>query len=311
MSPLQRILMLCATLVCMLCSLGAYTGDETPLETFDPDPEHVYYVRMNNGDVISGLSTQVKEDGKGNYIELTTINGRVRIYEENIAWIGLYIDSYRADSRGLLIPNAEPIGDDSYIGVTEAVMPTVGVGYTQYLNVVAGRTIIPGIGAQNQFSLINIKSTLYEAENGLVEGGKQFYAVGFNASWLNDVNFIGHVYGVATFTGKRTRVSTMVHWKAVGKEVYTVSSGTLANSFQFPYINGTLGVGLMMDVRFPELHDVHVLAELWGADLTRPSQSGLFLGLRQTNNQLTYDFGFGLLPRGVLVPIVNFAWTPW
>ncbi|MFN5877026.1 MAG: hypothetical protein ACK45E_12200, partial [Ignavibacteria bacterium] len=176
MSPLQRILMLCATLVCMLCSLGAYTGDETPLETFDPDPELVYYVRMNNGDVISGLSTQVKEDGKGNYIELTTINGRVRIYEENIAWIGLYIDSYRADSRGLLIPNAEPIGDDSYIGVTEAVMPTVGVGYTQYLNVVAGRTIIPGIGAQNQFSLINIKSTLYEAENGLVEGGKQFYA---------------------------------------------------------------------------------------------------------------------------------------
>ena len=310
MSTLLKSLLV-LLLVVLSGTAAVCADDKYPLENFDPDPELVYYVRMSNGDVLSGLSTQVKEDGKGNYIELTTINGRIKIYEENIAWIGLYIDSYRADSRGLLIPNAEPIGNDSYIGVTEAVMPTVGIGYTPYLNVVAGRTIIPGIGAENQFSIVNIKSTLYEAENGLVEGGKQFYAVGFNASWLNDVNFIGHLYGVATFTGKRTRVSTLVHWKAAGKEVYTVSSGTLANSFQFPYINGTLGVGLMMDVRFPELHDVHILAELWGADLTRPSQSGLFLGLRQTNNQLTYDFGFGLLPRGVLVPIVNFAWTPW
>ena len=310
MSTLLKSLLV-LLLVVLSGTAAVCADDKYPLENFDPDPELVYYVRMSNGDVLSGLSTQVKEDGKGSYIELTTINGRIKIYEENIAWIGLYIDSYRADSRGLLIPNAEPIGNDSYIGVTEAVMPTVGIGYTPYLNVVAGRTIIPGIGAENQFSIVNIKSTLYEAENGLVEGGKQFYAVGFNASWLNDVNFIGHLYGVATFTGKRTRVSTLVHWKAAGKEVYTVSSGTLANSFQFPYINGTLGIGLMMDVRFPELHDVHVLAELWGGDLTRPSQSGLFLGLRQTNNQLTYDFGFGLLPRGVLVPIVNFAWTPW
>ncbi len=310
MSTLLKSLLV-LLLVVLSGTAAVCADDKYPLENFDPDPELVYYVRMSNGDVLSGLSTQVKEDGKGSYIELTTINGRIKIYEENIAWIGLYIDSYRADSRGLLIPNAEPIGNDSYVGVTEAVMPTVGIGYTPYLNVVAGRTIIPGIGAENQFSIVNIKSTLYEAENGLVEGGKQFYAVGFNASWLNDVNFIGHLYGVATFTGKRTRVSTLVHWKAAGKEVYTVSSGTLANSFQFPYINGTLGVGLMMDVRFPELHDVHILAELWGADLTRPSQSGLFLGLRQTNNQLTYDFGFGLLPRGVLVPIVNFAWTPW
>lgn len=310
MSTLLKSLLV-LLLVVLSGTAAVCADDKYPLENFDPDPELVYYVRMSNGDVLSGLSTQVKEDGKGNYIELTTINGRIKIYEENIAWIGLYIDSYRADSRGLLIPNAEPIGNDSYVGVTEAVMPTVGIGYTPYLNVVAGRTIIPGIGAENQFSIVNIKSTLYEAENGLVEGGKQFYAVGFNASWLNDVNFIGHLYGVATFTGKRTRVSTLVHWKAAGKEVYTVSSGALANSFQFPYINGTLGVGLMMDVRFPELHDVHILAELWGADLTRPSQSGLFLGLRQTNNQLTYDFGFGLLPRGVLVPIVNFAWTPW
>ncbi len=310
MSPLlQRALVLMLVIVSCITVLSA--DDKFPLENFDPDPELIYYVRTINGDVLSGLTTQVKEDGKGNYIELTTINGRIRIYEENIAWIGLYIDSYRADSRGLLIPNAEPIGNDSYIGITEAVMPTVGIGYTPYLNVVAGRTIIPGIGAENQFSLVNIKSTLYEAENGLVEGGKQFYAVGFNASWVGDVNFIGHVYGAATFTGKRTRVTTLVHWKAVGKDVYTVSTGSLASPFQFPYINGTLGVGLMMDIRFPELHDVHLLGELWGADISRPSQSGLFVGLRQTNNQLTYDFGLGLLPRGVLVPIVNFAWTPW
>ncbi|MBM4179116.1 MAG: hypothetical protein FJ211_07265 [Ignavibacteria bacterium] len=311
MSPLHRVLV-CLLVLCA-ASLGIFAsaGDNYPLDSFDPDPELIYYVRTTNGDVLSGLSTQVKEDGKGHYIELTTINGRIQIYEVNIAWIGLYADSYRADSRGLIIPNAEPIGNDAYIGVTEAVMPTIGFGYTPYLNVVAGRTIIPGIGAENQFSLVNIKSTIYEAENGLVEGGKQFYAVGFNASWVNDVNFIGHIYGAATFTGKRTRLTTLLHWKAVGKEVYTISSGTLASRFQFPYINGTLGVALMMDVRFPELHDVHLLGELWGADISRPAQSGLFVGLRQTNNQLTYDFGLGLLPRGVLVPIVNFAWTPW
>jgi hypothetical protein len=137
---LPRILMIIAV-VLLETTIVAAQGHE-PLVDFDPDPELVYYVRTTSGDVLSGLSTQVKEDGKGNFIELTTQNGRLKIYEENIAWIGLYIDSYRADSRGLLIPNAEPIGNDSYIGVTEAVIPTIGIGYTPYLKIISVLTIL-------------------------------------------------------------------------------------------------------------------------------------------------------------------------
>jgi hypothetical protein len=151
---------------------------------------------------------------------------------------------------------------------------------------------------------------VYQAENGLIEGGRQFYAIGINGSWINDVNFIGHLYGVGTFTGTRSRVSTVLFSKSFGRDDYTVNLGSLGSSFRFPYASGTFGVGLMIDVRFPEFNDLHAMAELWGVDIARPAQSVFVLGLRKVNTSTTMDFGLGLFPGGIVAPVINFAYTP-
>lgn len=311
MSPLTSIITKSmSVLACLLLATTAWAIDDDELENLEIDPEIEYYIRLANGDVVTGLLSTVTTDGKGARVQMRTSVATITIYAADIAWIGTRAQSNRARNRGFVIPTAEPIGRDWYIGVTEAVLPTVGFGLFDIGSVTLGRSFIPGLSMRDQFSLINLKATVYEDENGLVEGGRQFFALGINGAWLNDVNFVGHVYGVATFTGVRSRVSTVIFSKAMGRDDYTISAGTLASSFRFPYANGTFGIGLMIDVRFPEFHDLHAMAELWGVNIQRPSQSVFVLGLRKINTSTTMDFGLGLLPGGNLAPVINFAFTP-
>ena len=285
-------------------------GNEV-LDALEYDTDAEYYVRLINGDVVTGQIVEITSDSSGSFLRIATSFGRARLYAREIAWIGTRESSYRARHRGILLPTAQPIGNDHYLALVEGVMPTIGVGIGSVLSITAGRTVVPGIGWSNQFSTVNVKGTVYEGSNGLVEQGKQVYALGVNGAWVNDVNFIGHLYGVATFTGKRTSVSTLVHAKIAGKDDYTVSGGTLFGQFRFPYTNGTIGVALMMDVRFPELHDLHFVGELWNADLRRPSNSALFVGVRQGNTALTFDFGIAVLPGPNVAPAFVVQWTPF
>ena len=317
MSPLSRFLVgitLIGVFVCAAALGVAQTQQgitDEALENIEFDVEAEYYVRLINGDVVSGPVTESGSDSVGSFIRIKTPFGRARVYASEISWISLLELSYRARNRGLILPTANAIKGDHYIALVEGVLPMIGVGISDFLSVTAGRTLIPIIGWENQFSTVNIKGTVYEGENGLVEGGKQIYAFGINGAWMNDVNFIGHIYAVATFIGKRTSVSSIIHAKVAGKDLYTVNSGTLANPFSFPFQNGTIGVAFMMDVRFPEMHDLHFLGELWNADLTRPAQSGLFLGLRQANTAVTFDFGLTIIPGPNVIPAIAISWTPW
>ena len=285
-------------------------GDHT-LDVFEFDTDAEYYVRLVNGDVVTGQIVEISSDSLGSFLRIATSFGRARLYAREISWMGLREESYRARHRGILLPTAQPIGKDHYLALVEGVMPSIGIGIGSILSITAGRTVVPGIGWSNQFSTVNIKGTIHEGPNGLVEQGKQVYALGVNGAWINDVNFIGHLYGVATFTGKRTSVSTLVHAKISGKDDYTVSGGTLFSPFRFPYANGTIGVAFMMDVRFPEMHDLHFIGELWNADLTRPSNSALFVGMRQGNTTLTFDFGLAVLPGPNVAPALVVQWTPF
>ena len=312
MSPLLRAF-LATILGWVLCIAGptfAFAIDDAVLQEMEIDTEIEYYIRLANGDVVTGYLSAVTTDKQGARVLMKTSVATISIYAADIAWIGTREQAHRARNRGFVVPTAEPIGRDFYIGVTSAAIPTVGFGLFDIGSVVLARSFIPGLSMREQLSLVNLKATVYEGENGLVETGRQFYAVGINGTWLNDVNFIGHLYGVATFTGTRSRVSSVVFSKAFGRDDYTVNLGTLGSSFRFPYANGTFGVGLMIDVRFPEFHDLHAMAELWGVDIQRPAQSVFVLGLRKVNTATTFDFGLGLFPGGALAPVINFAYTP-
>lgn len=300
-------------LVLMLCTLLSQPMsaiDDTILQDMEIDTEVEYYVRLTNGDVLTGFLSDVTTDKQGARVQMKTAIAMVTIYASDIAWIGTREQAYRSRNRGFVVPTAEPIGNDFYIGVISGAIPTVGFGLFDVGSVVLARSLIPGLSMREQFSLINLKATVYEADNGLVEGGRQYYAIGINSAWINDVNFIGHLYGVGTFTGTRSRVSTVLFSKSFGRDDYTVNLGSLGSSFRFPYASGTFGVGLMIDVRFPEFNDLHAMAELWGVDISRPAQSVFVLGLRKVNTSTTMDFGLGLFPGGFLAPVINFAFTP-
>lgn len=311
MSPLKvsskqlLVLMLFA-----LLSLPVYAIDDAVLQEMEIDTEVEYYVRLTNGDVVTGFLSDVSADKQGARIQMKMAVATITIYAKDIAWIGTREQAYRSRNRGFVIPTAEPIGNDFYIGVISGAIPTVGFGLFDVGSIVFARSFIPGLSMREQFSLINLKATVYQAENGLIEGGRQFYAIGINGSWINDVNFIGHLYGVGTFTGTRSRVSTVLFSKSFGRDDYTVNLGSLGSSFRFPYASGTFGVGLMIDVRFPEFNDLHAMAELWGVDIARPAQSVFVLGLRKVNTSTTMDFGLGLFPGGIVAPVINFVYTP-
>jgi hypothetical protein len=311
MSPLKvsskqlLVLMLFA-----LLSLPVYAIDDADLQDMEIDTEVEYYVRLTNGDVVTGFLSDVSADKQGARIQMKMAVATITIYAKDIAWIGTREQAYRSRNRGFVIPTAEPIGNDFYIGVISGAIPTVGFGLFDVGSIVFARSFIPGLSMREQFSLINLKATVYQAENGLIEGGRQFYAIGINGSWINDVNFIGHLYGVGTFTGTRSRVSTVLFSKSFGRDDYTVNLGSLGSSFRFPYASGTFGVGLMIDVRFPEFNDLHAMAELWGVDIARPAQSVFVLGLRKVNTSTTMDFGLGLFPGGIVAPVINFVYTP-
>ncbi len=303
MKSLSNIILLVLSAVNAL----AITDEELLAMTFLDD--ETYVVRLQNGDILSGEIAEIAEDSTGAYVRILAVIGRARIYASEIAWISSSDDAYRHRHRGYIMPTAQPIRGDHFISLIEGIMPYMGFGIGEWFSMTGGRTLIPGINWSEQISVLDAKVTVHQAENGLVEGGEQYYALGFNGGWLNDVNFMGHVYGVATFTGVRTQASVMMFAKVAGKDTYTMTSNDLLDPISFALANGTFGIGLGLDTRFPEMRNLHFIGELWNADLTRPSNTALYLGLRLTSTSVAMDFGFTTVPGPAFIPTFAFAWT--
>lgn len=288
---------------------------ERELEVFedrvDEDNERIWYIRLLNGDVLSGPILKVEHDSAGTAVRIAAPIGRAKVYLHEMAWISTADESYRHRHRTYIMPTAEPIGNDHYAGLWEIAFLYAGAGIGDIVSITAGRTFVPSVPASDQLSLINIKATVYESDNGLVDGGRQYVAVGYNGAWLNARNPFGHAYVVGTWTGRRTQVSTMMFAKVVGPDIYTVSTGSLFNPFLVNYSTGTVGVGLSLDTRISDHHDLHVIGELWNSDITRPANTMLFLGLRTATSVVAMDFGLAVFSAPAVVPLVSFAWTPF
>jgi hypothetical protein len=293
------------------------------------DPEREYLFRMVNGDIITGTIVDLEQwsaaerpsatagsldehdtETLGFTVIVDALAGKLKLDSRDIAYVDQRHETYRHRHRGYIIPTAQPIGDDAFIGLWEIGFLYAGGGIGP-LSITAGRSFVPGIPARDQFSLVNMKVTVAEADNGLVESGKQFYAVGFNGAWLNDKNFIGHAYANATFTGSRSQATTTFFTKVAGQELLQVNLGTLVNAFNLPLANGAFGVAISIDTRFPEFHDLHAVMELANADITRPSNTLLYLGVRTALSAVGMDFGITLAPGPTVIPAVAFAWTPF
>ena len=103
----------------------------------------------------------------------------------------------------------------------------------------------------------------------------------------------------------------MMFAKVAGEDVYTITGSNLFGPASFQLQNGAFGVGIGLDTRFPEMRNLHFVGELWNADITRPSNTDLYLGLRLGSTAVAMDFGLTIVPGPAAIPTVAFAWTPF
>lgn len=290
------------------CAVFESTGQiELPAD-FDPPQDEVYYIRLITGEEYSGIIRDVIDDDKlGTVLKVKLIIGTAEIPCKQIAELRTLEKLYRHNHRIFLLPTADPIGDNYFIGNFELLMLYAGVGYDRF-SLTAGRTVIPGIAASEQGTLINFKTTVYSEENISMPGGFTL-GLGMNLAWLNNANRLLHFYGNGTFTLTRTRLTMAMYYKQGAEDFFTISGGRFG-SFNVAYPNGAVGLALGLDTKFTSMNDVHFICELWNSDLAKPMNAGALLGLRIANTHVSADFGLSVWTAPAIAPFVSFVWTP-
>lgn len=277
-------------------------------EDFSPKETELYYIRLLTGEEYTGIIRDILEDDKqGTVLKVKLIIGTAEIPCNVIAELRPHKELYRHNHRLYLLPTADPIGDNYFIGNFELLLLYAGVGYDRF-SLTAGRTIIPGISSAEQGSLLNVKATVYSEDNITMPGGFTL-ALGTNVAWLNSANRLLHFYGTGTFTLTRTRLTMSMFYKQGRDDSFVISGGRFGN-FGVTYPNGALGLALGFDTKFTAMNDVHVICELWNPDIAKPMNSGALLGLRIANTHVAADFGLSVWTAPAIAPFVSFVWTP-
>ncbi len=265
-------------------------------------------IRLKNGDIMTGNILQYIEDETGEGIRFKTQIGTTIIYSKEILEIREYYDYNRHKHRVFLMPTAEPIGDDHFIGNFEIGLFYAGFGISEYFSFTAGRSIIPGIPAKHQISLFNAKVTLLTNKWQNMPGGMKV-AIGSNFTFVNHNNRIDNYYITTTLHFDRSRLTGTVFTKNGQRDYYDVRF--LNNLYDLTYENGAFGVGLGLDTKFSEWHDLRFIGEIWNNNVSRPTDSGVLLGVRLGNTEFASDFGIAFFTQPFLIPFVSFTWTPF
>jgi hypothetical protein len=270
-----------------------------------------YYLRLINGDVLSGVLVDVFDDEEhGEAVKLKTAIGTATIYAEQIAELTPMDEVYPHAHRIFIMPTADPIGNNHFVGLYELFFLYGGVGIADIVSITAGRTIVPLIPSSDQISTVNIKATLYREDNKTMPGHISF-ALGANLAWLNAPNQLLNMYGVATFTGARARISGVLFYKATGEDVITLNGGTIGSTL-LNYERGSVGIGVGLDTKLTDgRYDIHVIGELWNHNIARPTNTAVMLGFRLWNTTFSADFGLTFFTAPAVVPVANFVWTPF
>jgi hypothetical protein len=304
------ILLLLFVLIGLVSGLSVYADE--PITTFKDTKiieNKKYYLRLVNGDILTGEIVEIFIDEKeGEAIKIRTAIGTATIYGKQIAAFRVLDDSYRQSHRVFLMPTAEPIGNNHFIGAFEGVFLYAGGGW-EWLSVTAGRTFVPTVSASEQFSLLTTKATVYHADNEGMPGGVSI-AVGGSLAFLNASNQIQNIFANATFTMTRTRLTGLLFYKAGNESFFTASAGTIG-SVNVKYPNGAFGIGIGLDTKLTEWNDLHFIAEGWNNDIQVPFNSAALLGIRIGNTAISADFGIIAFTAPAFVPFISFSWTPF
>lgn len=284
----------------------AYSLDESELKAYE---DYECVIRLVNGDIITGVITDVfSSENEGAGIKILTELGKATIYLNQIADIRIKDDYYRHNHRVFLLPTANPIKNNHFIGSFELLFLYFGAGISDIFSITAGRTIVPQVTSSQQISIINAKFTFLSMEFDSVARMVNL-AVGGNLGFANHNNRFQHLYVVSTVRLYKTELTGSVYYKIGSDDFNFISYGN--NSLELKYPNGSFGLGLGLDTEIPRMKGFHFIGELWNIDVERPTNTALVLGLRLCNTKVSADFGFALFTQPYIFPFVSFVWTPF
>jgi len=283
------------------------------LEKLEISYDKEYIIKLKNGDLFSGYIVEKIEndnakENEGLGIKFKTELGKTIIYDYQISQIYLKESYYRHKHRVFLLPTAEPIKGDHFVGNYELLFFYGGVGIGDNISITAGTSVVPFINRNEQFTTMNLKVTVYDEKFESMEG-KASIAVGGNLAFINHNNNFQHLYAVASFTSYKSILTGGFFYKLGNQDLYTLK---FANErIPISYFNGSMGLGLGLDTKFSNSNDLHFIGEMWNSDIATPTNTAVLLGLRLTNSKFSSDFGIMFFTQPFAVPVFNFVWTPF
>jgi len=280
------------------------------LDNIEPDRNKIYVIKLINGDILTGYVVEsISDPDEGEGIKFSTEIGTATIFEDQILEIRLLKEHYRHNHRIFLLPTANPIENNHFIGNFELLFFYAGAGISDIVSITAGRTLTPSeIRSDQQITVANIKVTLFNSDiNSSSE--KLSFALGGNLGFVNNDNRLIHFYGVGTLTLNRSAVTAAIFYKAGSDDYNKVIFGN--NYIDLRYADGSFGIGLGLDTKFSRMHDLHFIGELWNSDVTKPTNTAVMLGLRLCSTKFSADFGLSFFTYPFVAPFCSFVWTPF
>ena len=180
----------------ILCSVSLKELEQT----FIADKEYIIWLK--NGDMLSGniLGFIELTDPELSSINFETLFGTFRIYEDEIKKIILAEKRVSGNHRTFIMPTANPIENNHFIGSYELLSFYGGFGISNWLSVTAGHTLLPSFPSNSltntstegnsQIALVNCKFSLPKLK--FSDSTSVNFALGANLSWLNTHNKMLH-----------------------------------------------------------------------------------------------------------------------
>ncbi len=290
-----------------------------------------YIVKLNNGDVISGniiaivstitdfnaiLNKETNIDSFVPFIIVKFFDEEIIIYEDEIIDIKVRkvvenVFQYQNHSL-FLMPTANPISNNHYIGNYELFFIMGGVGISDYVSLIGGYSFIPFTAASDQIALVNAKISIPYIN--VKKNNDLCFAFGYNYGHINTHNKMHHLYGIGTYNFKDdynpTNISAGIFYK-IGDQKFPEWARLLDRSFLFNYPDGGFGLCGGFERHFSSRKDLSLILEIWNADVGNASDTGILLGFRLAGSKVYADFGLSVITTPFAAPFFSFVWMPF
>lgn len=163
-----------------------------------------------------------------------------------------------------LMPTANPIMNNHFIGNYEIFLITGGVGIANFLSVTGARSFIPLTPADKQISLLNVKMSLPKISLQPMTNSNLAFAVGLNYAQINADNKLWHIFGTATYnvlSSSPANVSVGAFYK-LGYQEFPSTAVLFERQFIFDYQDGAFGLYFGLEKHFNTRKDVSLLLEV-------------------------------------------------